>query len=108
MQKPIFIGLVIIFAILFMPTPQRPYACGGGSVFWGWQKPPANADHIEELIRKNQTSQYIRSNRYWSYEDNGQVTLCETINGTKAYWRISSDRPDAVIVEAGSFGSSFR
>ncbi len=107
-KMPILLGLLFVLAVLFVPTPQRPAYCGGGSVIWSWQKPPVNADYIEDLIRANQTNPYKRTNRFWGLEDNGQVTLCETSGGAQIYWLISSDKPDAVIIEKRFTGAPFK
>lgn len=107
---PILLGLVFILAVLFMPTPQRPAYCGGGSVIWNWQKPPANADHIEALVKQQHAKQVksnTRSVAYWGRENTGEVVLCEIVNETDVVWLISSDKPDAYIIEQRVIGASF-
>lgn len=111
-KKVIFIGLLIVLGILFVPTPQRPIECGGGSVVWRTQSTLENANDMEKVILEDlakHNPEFPNSkNLYWDKLSDGKVIYCKTFykNGV-ATWVFDRDRPNAMLVRMTSSSGEF-
>lgn len=114
-QKPILIGLLVILAVIFVPTPQIPQACGGGgSIIWDAGVPARNASHMKNSILKirekhtNSNAKFTKRKIYWLERGaNSNVMLCAHVNGAWAIFVFDKDSPQADLIEERGIGSPF-
>lgn len=110
MKKSILIGLLVVLAILFVPTPQRPIECGGGSVIWNKETPPENAEYMNRIMRETSDYEILESYKpnslktYWS-ESGGRILMCNAYEGYGGFViTFNEDSPMVQIMSLGTFG----
>ncbi len=109
MQKPILIGLLLVLGVLFIPTPQRPQDCGGGSALWNSHEAPKNAKYMKQIAIEtvDPTSRAYadikQDSVYWDGMPNDPISLCagETV------FRFNGDTPNTFIRYSYSTGVEF-